>query len=143
MTTARRAALIAGLFSVGLLTSAPAAAGPAALVLQVSDATVAEGNSGQTLMTFEVRRIGQHTGQSQTVSYSTADGDATAGSDYIAAAGTLVFDKKTDARFVTVAVSGDTDQEPDEYFLLVVTPAGGGDGEGRGRIRNDDGWPPS
>lgn len=141
-----RAARIAAVPSALLLGAAfaPAAyAGPEALVLQVSDATVYEGDAGTTLVTFQVRRIGSFTGKEQTVSYTTADGDATAGSDYTAAAGTLTFDKKTEVRTVTVAVSGDVDQEPDEYFLLLVSNTGGGDPEGRGRILNDDGWPPS
>jgi len=122
----------------------PAAhAGPEALVLQVSDATVYEGAAGTTLASFQVRRVGGFTGKAQTVSFTTADGDATAGDDYVATAGTLTFDKKTEVHTVTVAVNGDAAQEPDEYFLLLVGGTGGGDPEGRGRILNDDGWPPS
>ena len=142
MRTVRIAAVSSALL-LGSVVASPAHAGPAALVLQVSDATVYEGDAGTTLVSFQVRRTGQFTGQAQTVSYSTADGDATAGSDYTATAGTLTFDKKTDVRTVVVEVLGDTDQEPDEYFLLLVTDTGGGDPEGRGRVLNDDGWPPS
>lgn len=122
-------------------TAVPAAAGPAAIVIEVSDATVYEGAAGQTLASFEVRRIGRFTGKAQTVTYATGDGTATAGSDYTATAGSLVFDSKNEVYTVTVAVLGDADQEPDEFFFLHVTPSGGGDGEGRGRILNDDGWP--
>ena len=142
MRTARIAA-VSSVLLLGCALAQAAQAGPAALVLQVSDATVYEGDAGTTLVSFQVRRISQFTGKEQTVSYTTADGDATAGSDYTATAGTLTFDKKTDVRTVVVEVLGDTDQEPDEYFLLLVGPTGGGDPEGRGRVLNDDGWPDS
>lgn len=141
MRTARIAAVASLLAGVSFAPSA--SAGPAALVLQVSDATVYEGDAGTTLASFQVRRTGQFTGKEQTVSFATVDGDAVAGSDYTATSGTLTFDKKTDVRTVVVEVLGDAGQEPDEYFLLVVSDTGGGDPEGRGRILNDDGWPPS
>lgn len=141
MRTARiaAAATVLAAFAVGPAASA----GPEALVLQVSDATVYEGHAGATLASFQVRRISQFTGKAQTVSFATADGDALAGSDYVATSGTLTFDKKTDMRTVVVEVTGDAAQEPDEFFLLLVSGTGGGDPEGRGRILNDDGWPPS
>lgn len=118
-----------------------AVAGPSQLVLQVSDATVHEGDGGTTLVSFEVRRISSHTKRATSVAWQTADGTATAASDYQAAAGVLVFDNQHTVHVVTVDVSGDTAQEPDEHFLLLVEPAGGGDGEGRGTLLNDDGWP--
>jgi hypothetical protein len=124
-----------------MVPAAPAYAGPAAIVVQTSDATVYEGDSGQSSASFEVRRIGRFTGKAQTVTYRTTDGTATAGSDYTATTGSLVFDSKRALYTVTVAILGDADQEEDEYFLLLVTPTGGGDGEGRGTILNDDGWP--
>ena len=142
MTTARIAAVSAALLAGSAFVPA-AFAGPEALVLQVSDATVYEGNAGETLASFQVRRIGSFTGKAQTVSFATVDGDAVAGSDYTATAGMLTFDKKTEVHTVVVPVLGDAAQEPDEYFLLVVSNTGGGDPEGRGRILNDDGWPPS
>ena len=141
MTTARIAA-VSSLLLVGSAFAPAVHAGPEALVLQVSDATVYEGDAGTTLASFQVRRIGQFTGKEQTVSYTTVDGDAVAG-DYVEKSGTLTFDKKTDVRTVVVEVVGDVAQEPDEYFLLVVSNTGGGDPEGRGRILNDDGWPDS
>lgn len=133
-------AAVSAFVAVGL-ASVPASAGPASVTIQVSDATVYEGDGGVTYASFEVRRVGRFTGKSQTVQYRTADGTATAGSDYAAATGSLVFDSKNAVRTVTVTVNGDTDQEDDEFFLLLVTPSGGGDGEGRGTILNDDGWP--
>ena len=141
MRTARIATAAAVLL-LGIAVAPPAQAGPSSLVLEVSDATVYEGDAGTTLASFQVQRIGQFTGKTQTVSYATADGDADSG-DYVPKTGTLTFDKKTSTRTVVVQVLGDTAQEPDEYFLLLVTGTGGGDPEGRGRILNDDGWPDS
>lgn len=141
MRTARLAAVSSAL--LGIAFAPAASASPAALVLQVSDVTVYEGDAGTTLASFQVRRISQFTGKAQTVSFTTADGDAVAGSDYVATSGTLTFDKKTDVRTVVVEVAGDTAQEPDEHFLLLVGSTGGGDPEGRARVLNDDGWPPS
>jgi hypothetical protein len=135
------ALLAAAAFVAVGLPAVPAAAGPASVTIQTSDATVYEGDDGVTYASFEVRRTGRFTGKTQTVQYRTTDGTATAGSDYGAATGSLVYDSKHAVRTVTVAVYGDTDQEEDEFFLLLVTPSGGGDGEGRGTILNDDGWP--
>ena len=122
-------------------SGALAADGSATVVVQVSDATVTEGNSGVTTMTFEVRRINPNTGRKATVSYATHDATATSGEDYEATSGSLTFDAKHNVFDVTVNVYGDTAQEPDEYFTLDVAPTGGGDPSGRGTILNDDGWP--
>lgn len=135
------ALLTVGAAATVVLSGPPATAGPAQIVLQVSDATVYEGDSGAALASFEVRRIGSHTKKAVAVGWRTADGSATAPGDYQASNGTLVFDNQHTVHVVTVPVDGDTAQEPDEHFLVLVDTAGGGDGEGRGTILNDDGWP--
>lgn len=122
--------------------SPPAVAGPPQIVLEVSDATVYEGDAGSVLAQFQVRRIGSHTNKAITVGWSSFDGTAAAGSDFVASAGSLVFDNQHTLYTVSVPVSGDATQEPDEYFFVRVDQSGGGDGEGRGTILNDDGWPP-
>jgi hypothetical protein len=113
------------------------------VVVQVSDATIYEGDSGTSTASFEVRRINPNSGRKSTVTYRTADGTAVAGEDYAAKTGSLTYDSKHSVFTVTVTVYGDADQEPDEYFFLDVTPTGGGDPEGRGTLLNDDGWPDS
>ena len=138
---------VSALLTVGavatMATVAPtASAGPPQIVLQVSDATVYEGEAGTTLASFEVRRIGSHTKRAVVVGWRTTDGSATAPGDYQASGGTLVFDNQHTVYVVTVPVAGDATQEPDEYFLVLVDTTGGGDPEGRGTILNDDGWPP-
>jgi hypothetical protein len=141
-----RPALLAAAVGATLATVTPsggalAADGSATVVVQVSDATVTEGNAGLTTMTFEIRRINPDTGRKSTVSYATHDGTATQGQDYVATSGTVTFDAKHNVFDINVSVIGDTVQEPDEYFTFDVTPTGGGDPSGRGTILNDDGWP--
>ncbi len=63
-----------------------AAPPPPATSLTINDVSVSEGNSGSTTATFTVTRSGDTT-QEVTVAYATADGTATAGSDYQVAAG--------------------------------------------------------
>src|SRR5206468_2249701 len=58
--------------------------------LSISDATVREGDSGTTNAVFLVRLTASNNA-AVTVSYSTADGTATAGSDYLSTNGTLTF----------------------------------------------------
>ena len=58
--------------------------------LSVNDVSVTEGNSGTTTANFTVTLSAAAT-STVTVSYATANGTATAGSDYVAASGTLTF----------------------------------------------------
>jgi len=80
-----------------------------------------------------------------TVAYSTADGTATAGSDYTAANGTITFNANETSKQVTVNVNGDTAVEPTETFFVNLTnPTGGAtiaDNQGLGTITNDDALP--
>ena len=66
--------------------------------------------------------------------YFTANGTATAGSDYQAAAGSLTFAVGETVKNVTVTVFGDTAIEPDETLTLTVNPAGGQPVTGTGTI---------
>ncbi|MFM8008586.1 MAG: choice-of-anchor Q domain-containing protein, partial [Dolichospermum sp.] len=60
------------------------------LSLSINDVTLTEGNSGTKNATFTVTLSGE-TFQTVTVNYATANGTATAGSDYTATTGTLIF----------------------------------------------------
>lgn len=77
-----------------------------------------------------------------TVVYSTFDAGATAGSDYIATAGTLTFAPSgPTSQLVTVPVIGDLNIESNEDFLLQILEVSDGairDGEAVGTILNDD-----
>ena len=108
--------------------------------LSVSDASVAEGDSGGTILNFTVS-LSAAQGATVTVQYATGGGTATAGSDYISTSGTLTFTPGQTAKTVPVTILGDTTTEPDETFFLnlslpTVVPIG--DGQGVGTIVNDD-----
>jgi chitinase len=76
-----------------------------------------------------------------TVGYASADGSATAGSDYTAVSGTLSFAPGTTLQTIGVPVLGDTAVELDETFLVNLSAAVNAtvaDGQGQGTITNDD-----
>jgi hypothetical protein len=80
-----------------------------------------------------------------TVSFATADGTATAGSDYVATSGTLTFNPGVTTQTITVNVVGDTTVEPNETFLVNLSAPSNATiatGQGTGTIVNDDGAPP-
>jgi hypothetical protein len=87
--------------------------------VSIANATVAEGNSGSTKMAFTVT-LSKASDKTVTVGYSTANGTATAGTDYTAAAGTLTFAAGATSQQFTVAVTGDTTVEPTETFTVTL-----------------------
>ena len=91
--------------------------------------------------TFTVTLAPPNATQAVTVNYATANGSATAGSDYVAANGTLTFDPSVTSRTISVAISGDTTFEPNETFVVNLSqPVNAviGDAQGTGTITNDD-----
>ncbi len=73
--------------------------------------------------------------------YATADDTATAGSDYVAAAGDLEFTPGQTAKTVSITVNGDADVEADEHLRLNLSNPSGArivDSQGVGTIVNDD-----
>ncbi|MBX7187704.1 MAG: hypothetical protein K1Y01_21360, partial [Vicinamibacteria bacterium] len=77
-----------------------------------------------------------------TVDYATADGTATAGSDYTAVNGTLTFVPGAASKTVSVPISPDATVEPDETLFLNLsnaTEATIADNQGLGTIQADDG----
>lgn len=81
------------------------------------DVTVSEGNSGNQTATFKINLYCPRN-ETVTVSYATADGTATAGSDYLATSGTLTFAPGETQKTVAVTVYPDATSEPDETFYL-------------------------
>jgi hypothetical protein len=113
--------------------------------LSIGDVTVTEDHSGTVTATFTVS-LSAASLQAVTVSYATANGTATAGSDYVAQAGNLAFAAGQTSRTIAVVVNGDTTVEPNETFLVNLSgPVGAtiADGQGQGTITNDDVVPPS
>ncbi len=108
--------------------------------LSISDATVTEGDDGDTTLTFTVMLSGA-SAQTVTVDYSTADGTATAGSDYVAASGTLTFAPGDLMQTISVPVSGDDASEQDETLTVSLSNpvnASIDSGVATGTIENDD-----
>jgi Calx-beta domain len=119
------------------------AVGRGAASLSINNITVTEGNTGTTPAVFTVT-LSTASNQTVTVNYATADGTATAGSDYSATAGTLTFTPGTTSQTITVAVLGDTRTEANEtFFVNLSTPSNAtiADGRGQGTILNDDALP--
>ena len=76
-----------------------------------------------------------------TVDYATEDGTATQPDDYQQKEDTLTFEANQTTATVTVPVSGDTTDEPDESFFVNLsnpTNATISDAQGTGTITNDD-----
>ena len=109
--------------------------------VSVADAPpLLEGDAGSRNASFVVSLSSPAPAGGVTVDYATADGSATAPSDYAAASGTLSFAPGETSKTVAVAVHGDTAFEGDETFTLRLSGAGATvtDGQGTATIRNDD-----
>jgi Ca2+-binding RTX toxin-like protein len=91
------------------------------LALFLSDPVVLEGDAGQKNVVFEIR-LSQPAPLAFTANYTTVDGTAVAGTDYVAKSGTVSFVAGQDVAYVTIPVIGNTVSEVSERFSLVVTP---------------------
>jgi chitinase len=110
------------------------------LSVSINDVTLAEGNDGTTNAVFTITLSGIRT-QPVTVNYATADGTATAGTDYTATTGTVTVPAGQTTAIITVPVIGDLANEGDETFTVTLSGAVGAtiaDGTGTGTITNDD-----
>ena len=131
------AVVTAGNFAISGATSNPVVGD-----ISITDVTITEGDAGTKTATFTV----SHTGTAAfSVDYATADGTATAGSDYVATSNTLNFAAGSGAaqsQTVSVTINGDTTVEPDEtFFVNLLNATGGGTivkSQGIGTITNDD-----
>lgn len=111
--------------------------------LSIADASVDEGDAGTKTLSFVVT-LSAASATTVTVDFVTADGTATAGSDYQAAGGTLNFAPGVTSQNVTVTINGDTLHETDETFTVTLSNAAGArvtDGSATGSILNDDARP--
>jgi hypothetical protein len=80
--------------------------------------------NGAGPVTFTITRTGSLSG-SLTVNWTTADDTATAGTDYVAASGTVTFADGQATQTVQVTTLNDTTPEQNEDFELIATPSGG------------------
>jgi uncharacterized repeat protein (TIGR03806 family) len=112
--------------------------------LAIADAATAEGDAGNAALVFTVT-LSPAAGDPVSVRYATADGTATAGTDYVAVNGVLAFPPGATSATISVAVSGDGVGEGDETFSVTLfDPAGAtlGRASATGTISNDDPPPP-
>ena len=108
--------------------------------LSIADLSVAEGNGDHAHFMFEVT-LDQAADGPVTVAYSTANGTATAGSDYTATSGTLTFAAGETSKTVHVDIGGDTASEANETFTVRLSNASGAtiaDATAVGTIVDDD-----
>jgi uncharacterized repeat protein (TIGR03806 family) len=130
---------VAGCSGGGSTTqSAPAPDPPS---ISIADAAVAEGDAGISALEFTVT-LSRTSTTDVTVTYSTGDDTATAGSDYATATGQLTLASGTTTGTISVDIIGDPDVEPDETLTVTLSnPTGASinDGTAIGTIENDDG----
>jgi predicted extracellular nuclease/2',3'-cyclic-nucleotide 2'-phosphodiesterase (5'-nucleotidase family) len=110
--------------------------------LSINDVQATEGDSGTKQLTFTVSLSAAAPAGGVTFDIATADGTATAGSDYTARSLTrqAIAAGQTSATFA-VDVAGDTVVEPTETFTVTVANVSGATvakGQGTGTIVNDD-----
>jgi hypothetical protein len=98
-------------------SAAPVAASAFVPEISINDVTGHEGNKGFTLFTFTVTLSAAYD-QPVTVSYSTVNGTAKAGEDYLATTGTLTFAPGETTKTITIEVKGDSKKEANETFYL-------------------------
>ena len=109
--------------------------------ISVRDAIVVEGNAGTTQATFVVALSAAAT-QPVSCSFATANGTATAPSDYVATSGQVNFAVGEIEKPVVVLVNGDTVDEAQETFFLDISNvqnATVSSNRGTGFIVDDDG----
>lgn len=109
--------------------------------ISIDDATVTEGNSGLTPMTFIVRLSNPST-ETITVPYATSDGTALVGVDYEDSSGVLTFEPGVTELPIVVQIIGDTlDEQHETLAMTLGTPTNAtiADGEAEGTITDDDG----
>ncbi len=115
----------------------------AAPSIKINDVAVTEGNSGTVTAAFTVT-LSPASGQTVTVNYTTANGTASAGSDYLASSGTLTFTAGSTSQTINVTVNGDATVEANETFVINLSGAVNAtiaDAQGQGTINNDDATP--
>ena len=106
------------------------------------DASVNEGNGGEPNYASIPVFLTAASTSIVTVHYSTANGTALAGQDYVAQSGTLTFAPGVTQQNILVEIIGDTIVEPNETFTLTLSDPSEGasilDGSATGTIVNDD-----
>ena len=110
-------------------------------VVNIGDASITEGHTGTRSASFNVT-LSTAASQAVTVSYSTANGSASAGSDYQSASGAVTFGAGQTTATISVVVNGDRAGEPNETFTVNLGQVTGSaviaDGQAVGTIVDDE-----
>jgi hypothetical protein len=112
----------------------------AAPTVSVGDASISEGNSGTTVLSFPVSLMGA-SDLDALVDFATSNATASAGIDYVAAIGTLSISAGDTNGTIDVVVIGDVAYESNETLTLTLSSpidATLGDGVAQGTIVNND-----
>jgi len=108
--------------------------------ISIATASINEGNSGTKKLTFTIS-LDTPADREVSVTYTTEDKTASAGSDYEARNGTVTIPGGDTSATVDITIMGDTDVENDETFNLVLSEpvnAKLGTATATGSILNDD-----
>lgn len=109
-----------------------------AATLAINNVSDVEGDASTKTFTFAVT-LANPSAAPVVVGFTTVDGTATAGSDYVAQSGTITFAPGDQSEEIGVVVNGDTSFEADETFTIDLTPpAPFNDPTATGTIVNDD-----
>jgi large repetitive protein len=130
--------------ATGTILNDEGSQGLSSTTLYVSDAAVLEGTSGTTTASFTVSvSSAPAPGQSVTVKYTTGNGSAASGSDYMSVPlTTLTFAAGEWVKTVVVTVNGDTLAEGNETFVVKLSNAVGAviaDNQAMGTIIDEEG----
>ena len=112
--------------------------------ISINNVSVTEGNSGTSTVDFTVSLSAANPTQTVTVDFVTADGSASAGSDYQTNSGTVTFNPGDTSKPATITIQGDTSLESNETFLVNLSNATNAsilDPQGVGTILEDDSPP--
>ncbi|MEO8351817.1 MAG: Calx-beta domain-containing protein, partial [Chthoniobacteraceae bacterium] len=111
-------------------------------VVTIANAAGAEGTTGQTSPFVFTVSVPNPTPTDIVVSYATSNGTATAGTDYMAATGTVTIPAGQTSATISINVTGDNTLEPDENFTVTLSnPTGGavlGQATATGTIQTDE-----
>jgi hypothetical protein len=108
--------------------------------LSINDVSITEGDSGTKTMNFTAT-LSAASNLTVNVNFATANGTATAPSDYVATNGTMTFNSGDLTKTIGVTINGDQNFEPDENFIVNLSNAVNAtisDNQGVGTILNDD-----
>ncbi len=95
---------------------------PVRPTITVGNASITEGNSGNQSLLFTAT-LNQATTQPVTFQFTTQNGTATAGSDYLTTSGTLTFAAGTTSQTFSIPIVGDTTVESQESFSVLLSNA--------------------